>query len=186
MKLPEKIYIKPGNKTKHEYTTEREDKEDIEYIRAGVVFELLKTAEDHAYFAGYDRACERAETKAEALSQPFSAKWLVDSVDTKGLKSDEYSNVDMFITDVISDERGEAGCVDISYCGQLFCTVSKGLQSDGWLVSISEEPRDDTWAAKVHTIADFLRLFRVITGLDLPLKKACRAKYLGENFANTK
>lgn len=102
--------------------------------------------------------------------KPFSAKWLKDNIDM----GDErlWKDVRLWIDneDIISDERGEAGCIDIIYCSQLYCTVSKGLASEEWLVTISGSFRNDCWAPSIYTTEDFMRLFRVVAGFELPLR----------------
>ena len=101
---------------------------------------------------------------------PFSAKWLQDNIDYKDPRLDD-EMVEIDINDVISDERGEAGCIDISYGSQVFWTINKGLSGDKWLCSCSPEFRSDDWIPSIYTIEDFKRLFRVAAGFDLPLKQ---------------
>ena len=100
---------------------------------------------------------------------PFSAKWLKDHIDLKDPRLNDGSVIVDIDDDIISDERGEAGCIDIHYMSQVFWTISKGLASEEWLCSCSPEFRSDDWIPSIRTIGDFKRLFRVATGFDLPL-----------------
>ena len=102
---------------------------------------------------------------------PFSAKWLKDHIDLEDPRLNDGSVIVDIDDDIISDERGEAGCIDIHYMSQVFWTISKGLASEKWLCSCSPEFRSDDWIPSIYSIADFKRLFRVATGFDLPLKR---------------
>ena len=101
-------------------------------------------------------------------STPFTAKWLQENIDMERI--DRHGNVQIMISDVISDERGDAGCIDIIYNGMQFWCISKGLDSEEWLCTCSDEFRNDCWIPSVKSIADFLRLWRVATGFELPMK----------------
>ena len=62
MEAPEKIYLfeNPITETPDDrWLSKRSDDNDIEYIRKDVVDDMLATAEDHAYFAGSERAKEK-------------------------------------------------------------------------------------------------------------------------------
>lgn len=66
METPEKIYLekeKETNKIHHLWgrtPVVSSQYEHIEYIRKDIVDDMLKTAEDHAYFAGSEAMMERA------------------------------------------------------------------------------------------------------------------------------
>lgn len=62
MNAPEKIYYNPS--FQDYWKEERESAEDVEYIRKDIVDDMLKTAEDHAYFAGSEAMREKMMTKA--------------------------------------------------------------------------------------------------------------------------
>lgn len=75
--LPEKIYLNFGEITKEEFEESSFDEfaditwcqdkvfeNDVEYIRKDVVDDMLKTAEDHAYFAGSEAMREKIMAKA--------------------------------------------------------------------------------------------------------------------------
>ena len=103
---------------------------------------------------------------------PFSAKWLKDHINLKDRRLNDGSVlIDIDEDSIISDERGEAGCIDIHYMSQVFWTINKGLASKEWLCSCSPEFRSDDWIPCIRTIGDFKRLFRVATGFDLPLRR---------------
>jgi len=62
MKAPDKIYIQTnaGETFSSKWTTiPFRDFENTEYIRKDVVDETIKTAEDHAYFAGQEKLREK-------------------------------------------------------------------------------------------------------------------------------
>lgn len=110
--------------------------------------------------------------KDDDSQKPFSAKWLKDNIDLEDQRLNDGSVlIDIDEEDIISDERGEAGCIDIHYMSQVFWTINKGLASEEWLCSCSPEFRSDDWIPSIRTIEDFKRLFRVATGFDLPLKR---------------
>lgn len=52
MNAPEKIYYNPS--FQDYWKEERESAEDVEYIHKDIVDDMLKTAEDHSYFAGQE------------------------------------------------------------------------------------------------------------------------------------
>lgn len=73
MEAPEKIYLNFGEITKEEFEKSNFDEfadvtwcqdkvfeNDVEYIRKDIVDNMLKTAEDHAYFAGSEAMMENA------------------------------------------------------------------------------------------------------------------------------
>ena len=102
-------------------------------------------------------------------NKPFSMKWLYDNFDFE--ENDELGAfVELEFSDIISDERGEAGHLDIIYMSQIFWTCGKGLAGKEWLCTCTTEWRGDDWIPSVKTIGDFKRLWRVATGYDLPLK----------------
>lgn len=111
------------------------------------------------------RYCENERVRDELT--PFTAKWLQDNIDRNSILY--RTDVQIMISDVISDERGDAGCIDIIYNGMFWC-ISKGLASKEWLCTCSNEFRNDCWIPNVRSIADFKRLWRVATGFVLPLK----------------
>lgn len=83
--LPNKIYLNFGEMTKEEFEKEDynvftkvdeyavtfcEDKvyeNDVEYIHKDVVDNMLKSAEDHAYFAGNEAMREKVKNKVEGI-----------------------------------------------------------------------------------------------------------------------
>ena len=119
------------------------------------------TIEDMAEDIGVAQSTVRDELT------PFTAKWLQDNIDRNSILY--RTDVQIMISDVISDERGDAGCIDIIYNGMFWC-ISKGLASKEWLCTCSNEFRNDCWIPNVRSIADFKRLWRVATGFVLPLK----------------
>lgn len=60
MEAPEKLYI---------------DSDDIEYIRKDIVDDMLKTAEDHAYFAGSEYMREEMMAKACEWLESVNLDW---------------------------------------------------------------------------------------------------------------
>jgi hypothetical protein len=102
--------------------------------------------------------------------KPFSMKWLQENIDEAAI--DRSGKVCIYFEDVISDERGEAGHLDIVYLSQLYWTVGKGTAGTEWLCTCSNSWRNDDWIPSIQTIGDFKRLWRVATGFDLPLKNA--------------
>ena len=103
-------------------------------------------------------------------NKPFSMKWLHDNFDFEANDARD-DNAEVYFEDIISDERGEAGHIDIIYCSQVFWTCGKGTAGDKWLCTCTTEWRSDDWIPCVVTIGDFKRLWRVATGYELPLKK---------------
>lgn len=60
---PDKIFI---HRRDISFSEVREDSSDIEYIRKDTVDEIIKTAEDHAYFAGQEKLREKLIKWAKA------------------------------------------------------------------------------------------------------------------------
>lgn len=58
MKVPDKVYLNPDAATDVMYPP-GEDDSKVEYICKDVVDETIKTAEDHAYFAGQEKFREK-------------------------------------------------------------------------------------------------------------------------------
>jgi len=104
-------------------------------------------------------------------NKPFSMKWLYDNFDTDANDARE-DYVEVYFEDIISDERGEAGHIDIIYMSQVFWTCGKGTAGDEWLCTCTPEWRSDDWIPSIKTIGDFKRLWRVASGYDLPLKNS--------------
>lgn len=53
MKMPDKVYVKKEkNNVVYSLSLQR-DNGSVEYLRKNIVDETIKTAEDHAYFAGH-------------------------------------------------------------------------------------------------------------------------------------
>lgn len=100
----------------------------------------------------------------------FSMRWLQENIDEAAI--DRSGRVCIYFEDIISDERGEAGHLDIVYGSQLYWTVGKGTSGDEWLCTCSNSWRNDDWIPCIKTIGDFKRLWRVATGFELPLKNA--------------
>lgn len=98
---------------------------------------------------------------------PFTIHWLFDNVDFDAIE--QHKDIQFIVEDDTVDKK-DAGCIDIIYCGQYFWCLCKGTDRKDWLVTASNEFRNDAWIPSVKTIADFKRLFRVATGFDLPLK----------------
>lgn len=64
MKAPDKIYLKPllmedGESIVRKCSEECKKEYTIEYIHKDIVDETIKTAEDHAYFAGQEKFREK-------------------------------------------------------------------------------------------------------------------------------
>lgn len=79
MKTPEKIYY---NTSFHDYWKEdRESVKDIEYIRKDIVDDMLKTAEDHAYFAGSEAMMEKLVNKACEWLDSITLEYYAERVD---------------------------------------------------------------------------------------------------------
>ena len=100
-------------------------------------------------------------------NEPFSMKWLRDNIDLDDI--DRRGNVSIYFEDIISDERGEAGHCDITYCSQVFWTCGKGTSGKEWLCTCTSVWRNDDWIPSVKTRGDFKRFWRVATGFELPL-----------------
>jgi hypothetical protein len=108
-------------------------------------------------------------------NEPFSIQWLKENIDWGKFYElgdmGHGNDVEMIIVDVFVKDGKESGVIDISYCGNFYITVGKGLDSLAWLVSGDRYFRNDTWLPVVKTMGDFKRLFRVVTGFALPLKQ---------------
>lgn len=59
MEFPEKIYVFDNPVLDFSLLGENRHESDVEYIRKDVVDDMLKTAEDHAYFAGSEAMKEK-------------------------------------------------------------------------------------------------------------------------------
>lgn len=68
MKAPDKIYIQQ-DMINNLILEEREYADDVEYIHKDIVDDMLKTAEDHAYFAGKEKL---RETILEMLDEAIT------------------------------------------------------------------------------------------------------------------
>ena len=58
MKAPNKIYLNKIHPEPYWFNDKQLDS-DVEYIRKDIVNETIKTAEDHAYFAGQEKFREK-------------------------------------------------------------------------------------------------------------------------------
>lgn len=72
MNAPEKIYYNPS--FQDYWKEERESVEDVEYIRKDIVDDMLKTAEDHAYFAGKEKLREELQEWAKEERKKCESK----------------------------------------------------------------------------------------------------------------
>lgn len=98
---------------------------------------------------------------------PFTMRWLMANADFERIN--QIPNIEFLADDETIDGK-DAGCIDITYCGQYYWCLCKGTDYSEWLVTASNEYRNDAWIPSVRSIADFKRLFRVATGYELPIK----------------
>jgi len=86
MKAPDKIYVLLDKRTgflSHTFTNvpcSYESSQDIEYIRKDTVDEMIKTAEDHAYFAGQEKLREKLMEWAQEKLQEKHAPQFRDAI----------------------------------------------------------------------------------------------------------
>lgn len=71
MNAPEKIYI--GRVFINDLLSEKRNYNDVEYIRKDIVDDMLKSAEDHAYFAGQEKMREALVEWAKSYKEEADA-----------------------------------------------------------------------------------------------------------------
>ena len=159
------------------------DKQMEELIDKFFLHDYYGYEDDVLFIDGHisvDTILEAADwIRGQEDNKPFSMKWLYDNIDIETVERNEH--VDVYFSDIISDERGEAGHVEIIYMRQIYWTCSKGLAGNEWLCTCTPEEHSDDWIPSIYTIGDFKRLWRVATGYDLPLKKKEYESKTGSN-----